>query len=151
AILRYRLWEIDLLINRALVYGLLTASLAGVYIALVIGLESSTRAITGRTGQQQVVIVVSTLVIASLVQPLRRRLQTAIDQRFYRRKYDAAKLLAAFASTLRTETDLDTLSEKLVVVVGETTQPAHVSLWLRPIGRHPAPVDAARETGAPAR
>jgi hypothetical protein len=151
AILRYRLWEIDTLINRALVYGLLTATLAALYAGLVIGLESLTAAITGQSGQQPGAIVVSTLAIAALAQPLRRRLQTVIDQRFYRRKYDAAKMLAAFSATLRTETDLGALSEKLIAVIGETTQPAHVSLWLRPTGRRPAPARVERVANGPAR
>ena len=132
AILRFRLWDIDILINRTLVYLMLTISLALIYFGLVIGLGALVRLFTGQIAQSPVVIVVSTLAIAAFFQPLRRRIQAIIDRRFYRRKYDAAKTLEAFSVTLRTETDLDRLSEQLVAVVEETMQPAHVSLWLRP-------------------
>ncbi len=130
AILRSRLWDIDTLINKALVYGLLTALLAAIYAGFIIGLANLAGAIT-RQSQQPVVLVVSTLAIAALFQPLRRRIQSIIDRRFYRRKYDAAKTLEAFSATLRNEVDLDDLSWQLVAVVQETMQPAHVSLWLR--------------------
>ena len=132
AILRYRLYEIDIIINRTLVYGLLTASLAAVYLAGVATTQAIFRALTGQEQQPQLAIVVSTLVIAALFNPLRRRIQTFIDRRFYRRKYDAAKTLGAFSAKLREETDLDALSDNLVGVVRETMQPEHVSLWLRP-------------------
>jgi hypothetical protein len=132
AILRSHLWDIDILIRRTLVYGTLTAILAAVYFGVVIGAQSVVQAITGQTGQQPVFIVVSTLLVAALFTPLRRSIQAFIDRRFYRRKYDAARTLAAFGATLRTETDLAALSEQLVAVVQETMQPAHVSLWLRP-------------------
>jgi hypothetical protein len=132
AILRYRLWDIDVLINRTLVYLMLTISLALIYFGLVIGLGALLRLFTGQLAQYPVVIVVSTLAIAALFQPLRRRIQAIIDRRFYRRKYDAAKTLEAFSVMLRTETDLDQLSEQLVAVVKETMQPTHVSIWLRP-------------------
>jgi hypothetical protein len=132
AILRYRLYGIDLLINRTLVYGSLTAMLAVVYFGGVATTQAIFRALTGQEQQPQLAIVVSTLVIAALFNPLRRRIQSFIDRRFYRKKYDAAKTLEAFSAKLRDETDLDTLSDDLVGVVRETMQPAHVSLWLRP-------------------
>ena len=130
-ILRYRLWDIDVLINRTLVYVILTISLALIYLGLVVGLGALVRLFTRELGQSPVVIVVSTLAIYALFQPLRQRIQAIIDRRFYRRKYDAARTLETFSATLRTETDLAQLSEQLVAVVEETMQPAHVSLWLR--------------------
>jgi hypothetical protein len=133
AILRYRLYEIDLLINRTLVYGSLTALLAAVYFGGVAATEAIFRALTGQEEQQpQLVVVVSTLVIAALFNPLRRRIQGFIDRLFYRRKYDAAKTLAAFSARLREEPDLERLGEDLVGVVTETMQPSHVSLLMRP-------------------
>ena len=132
AMLRYRLWDIDTILNKTLVYGLLTGLLVALYVGLILGLESLVSALTGQTGQQPVVLVVSTLAIAALFGPLRHRLQRIIDRRFYRRKYDAARTLAAFSANLRNEVDLATLCEHLVAVVEETMQPASVSLWLRP-------------------
>jgi hypothetical protein len=130
AILRYRLYEIDTLINRTLVYGVLTAMLALVYFGGIVVLQRVFVAFTGE--QSTLAVVTCTLAIAALFNPLRRRIQAFIDRRFYRRKYDAAKTLEAFSTKLREETDLDALSGDLVGVVRETMQPAHVSLWLRP-------------------
>jgi hypothetical protein len=132
AILRYRLYDIDILINCTLVYGSLTLLLAAVYFGGVTLTEAIFRTLTGQEEQPQLAIVVSTLVIAALFTPLRRRIQSFIDRRFYRKKYNAAKTLEGFSLKLRDETDLKTLSDDLVGVVSETMQPAHVSLWLRP-------------------
>jgi hypothetical protein len=130
AILRYRLWDIDVLIRLTLVYGTLTGLLVVIYAGLIVGLESLVVALSGQTSQP-VVIVVATLASAALFQPLRERIQRGIDRRFYRRKYDAAKTLAAFSATLQSEVDLRELSERLLEVVEETMQPVHLSLWLR--------------------
>ncbi len=136
AVLRYHLYGIDLLINRTLVYGSLTFLLAAAYVGSVVGLQAAFRALTGQ--ESNLAIVASTLAIAALFNPLRLRVQAFVDRRFYRRKYDAAKALEAFSAKLRNGTDLDALNEDLVGVVGETMQPAHVSLWLRPGTAHKA-------------
>jgi len=132
AILRYRLYDIDIIINRTLVYGSLTVSLALVYFGGVVTTQTLFRAITGQERLPQLAVVISTLAIAALFNPLRRRIQNVIDRRFYRRKYDAAKTLKSFSTKLRDEADLDELSNDLVRVVRDTVQPEHVSLWLRP-------------------
>jgi hypothetical protein len=132
AIVKHHLYDIDLLINRTLVYGSLTTMLVAVYVG---GIVLSQRVFVGLTGHDelpQLAIVASTLLIAALFAPLRRRIQATIDRRFYRRKYDAAKMLSVFSARLREETDLSTLSDDLVGVVKETMQPEHVTLWLRP-------------------
>jgi hypothetical protein len=131
AVLRYRLYNIDLLINRTLVYGVLTALLAALYFGGVATIQSLFRALTGQEQQPQLAIVVSTLAIAALFNPLRRRVQAFVDRRFYRKKYDAAKTLEAFGARLRDETDLEHLCGDLVSVVRETMQPKYASLWLR--------------------
>ena len=131
AILRYRLYDIDVIINRALVYGSLTVTLAAVYFGGVVGTQAAFRALTGQEQQPQLAVVVSTLAIAALFNPLRRRIQSFIDRRFYRNKYDAAKTLEIFAHRLREEVDLEVLTGELVTVVEQTIRPAHVSLWLR--------------------
>jgi hypothetical protein len=131
AVLKYRLYDIDIIINRTLVYGSLTATLVGLYFGSVATTQTILRALTGQTEQPQIAIVVSTLVIAALFNPLRRRLQTFIDRRFYRRKYDARRTLDAFSARLRDKTDLEELTYELTGVIRETMQPEHVSLWLR--------------------
>ena len=128
AILRYRLYEIDLIINRTLVYGSLTATLGLVYFGSVTTLQYLFSLLTGQGNT--LAIVASTLAIATLFNPLRRRIQGFIDRRFYRRKYDAAKTLEAFGSRLRDATDLEKLCEDLAKVVDETIHPSHISLWL---------------------
>jgi hypothetical protein len=138
AVLRSRLWDIDVIINKTLVYGSLTSLLAGIYAGLIIGLESLVGTLTGAVNQP-VVLVVSTLAIAALVQPLRKHIQALIDRRFYRRKYDATKTLVTFSATLRNEVDLEQLRAQLIAVVQETMQPTQVSLWLRSPERRPEP------------
>jgi hypothetical protein len=137
AVLRYRLYDIDIIINRALVYGSLTVSLLALYFGGIVLLQGAFVALTGE--KSTLAVVASTLAIAALFNPLRRGVQSFVDRRFYRRKYDAAKTLEAFSARLREETDLGTLGEHLIGVVGEVMQPSHVSLWLRP-------EDASRDT-----
>jgi hypothetical protein len=132
AVLRSRLFDIDIVINRTLVYGSLSVMLGLVYLGGVATTQAIFRALTGQEEQPQLAIVISTLVIAALFNPLPHRIQSFIDRRFYRRKYDAIKTLEAFSVKLRDATDLSALSDDLVGVVRETMQPAHVSLWLRP-------------------
>ena len=131
AIFRYRLYDIDMIINRALVYGALTVSLALVYVGGVAGVQAVFRLLTGQEQQPQLAVVASTLVIAALFNPLRHRVQRIVDRRFYRSKYDARKTLETFTARLRDETNLDDLTGDLAGVVRETMQPEHVSLWLR--------------------
>jgi hypothetical protein len=130
AILRYRLYGIDVLINRTLVYGTLTASLAALYFGGIVLLQMLFDLLSGQ--QSTLAVVASTLMIAALFNPLRHRIQSFIDRRFYRRKYDARRTLEVLSSKLREETNLDALSNDLVGMVRDTLEPAHVSLWLRP-------------------
>jgi hypothetical protein len=131
SILRYRLWDIDLLIRRTLIYSVLTAALVVIYSASIVLLQALFQAVTGER-QSQFVTIVSTLAIVVLFGRLARRVQALIDRRFYRRKYDAARTLASFAAGARNEVELERLSGRLVEVVQDTMQPAHVSLWLKP-------------------
>jgi hypothetical protein len=131
AILRYRLYDIDRIINRTIVYGALTVTLGLLYFGGVTATQELLRDLTGQEQQPQLVIVASTLVIAALFNPSRRRMQEFVDRRFYRRKYDARKVLEAFSSRLRDETDLDSLEAEITSAVRETLRPAHASLWLR--------------------
>jgi hypothetical protein len=136
AVLRYRLWDVDVLINKTLVYSILTGILVIVYVACIIGLQVLFQKIVNQNSDAA--IVISTLLIAALFQPLRQRIQLVIDRNFYRRKYDSARTLAAFSTVLRSEVNLNQLSEQLVAIVQETMQPAHISLWLL----HPEPSQA---------
>jgi len=145
AVLNYRLYDIDLLINRTLVYASLTATLALIYFGGVVVLQYLFRVLTGQGST--IAVVASTLAIAAFFNPLRRGVQGFVDRRFYRRKYDAAKTLAAIGSRLREETDLDALSEDVVGVARATMQPAHVSLWLGPDPKPDARSAALRQFG----
>jgi MFS family permease len=145
AILRSRLYDIDRIINKALVYGLLTGIIGALYGSIIIGLVSLTGAITGQASPNPLVLVIATLVIVVLVQPLRKRVQNTVDRRFYRRKYDAEKTLSALSASLRDEVDLEQLCEHVLAVVRETTQPAYVSLWLRVPERHGTDTATSRE------
>jgi hypothetical protein len=129
AVLRYRLYDIDRLINRTLVYGLLTVLLGAVYTAGVFGLGQLLNPVTGESA---LAVAGSTLAVAALFQPLRRRIQAVVDRRFNRRRYDAAKTIEAFSTRLRDQLDLDTLSTELLAIVDQTTEPTRASLWLRP-------------------
>jgi hypothetical protein len=131
AILRYRLWDIDVIINKALVYGSLTLLLTALYAGLIVGLESLAGLILDQQANGPLALVISTLAIAALFQPARRRIQLVIDRRFYRRKYNADKTLAGFGAMIRNEVDLSRLCEQLIAVVDETMQSTHISLWLR--------------------
>ena len=130
AITRYKLYEIDILINRTLVYGAITSMLVALYFGGIVVLQRVLVLLTGE--KSTLAVVASTLLIAALFSPLRRRIQSFIDKRFYRRKYDARKTLEIFSARLRNQTDLEALSDDLVGVVSETMQPTHVSFWLRP-------------------
>lgn len=135
AVLRYHLYDIDLIIRRTLIYGPLTGILAALYLVVVLGAQAVAQRLTGQTGQQPVIIVASTLLIAAVFNRLRHRIQALIDRRFYRSRYDAARTVETIGNTLRTETDLAALSQQFVDVVRETMQPAEVSLWLAPARR----------------
>jgi hypothetical protein len=138
SILRYRLWDIDILIRRTLIYSLLSVLLTLVYVGSVVLLQTLFRRFSGETSS--LAVVASTLTSVALFQPFRHRIQTVIDRRFYRRKYDAEKVLATFALTMRDEVDLDILSNSLVKVAEETMQPARVLLWLKQASEIPQPV-----------
>jgi hypothetical protein len=128
AILRYRLYDIDLLINRALVYGATSAGIAIAFFAGIIVLQAVLRPLTGGS---EVAVAISTLASVALFQPLRSRMQSSVDRRFYRSRYDAARTLDVFSVRLRDEVDLDAVRSDLVRAVHETVQPAHASVWLR--------------------
>jgi hypothetical protein len=152
AILRYQLLDIDQIINRALVYGSLTVTLTAVFVGLVIGLQALLGGLLGGIDQDSgVAIVLSTLAIVVLIGPLRRRLQAVIDRRFYRRKYDAAKIVEVFSATLRQEVDPDAVGERVLAVARETLQPTHASLWLRLSRPSPQSESGGAASGRPQR
>jgi hypothetical protein len=128
--LRYRLWDIDLIIRRTLIYGTLTATLTLTSVILILSLQFLVHTITGQTGDQPIFLVGSTLLIAALIRPFHRGIQRLIDRRFYRRTYDAARTMEVFSATLHQEVDLNQLREQVIHIVQETMQPTHVSLWL---------------------
>lgn len=136
AVLHYRLWDIDIIINRTLVYGTLSVTLGLIFVGLTLGLQFLVRELINQTND--ISLVASTLAIAALFEPLRSQIQTFIDRRFCRQKYDAAKTIADFGDILRNEVDLDQLTENLLAVFQETMQPTHVSLWLRPLEQQQA-------------
>lgn len=136
AVMKYRLYDIDLVINRTLVYGALTAILGAVYIGLIFGFQAL---LAPFTAESDLAIAASTLAVAALFRPARGRIQGFIDRRFYRRKVDVERILEEFSGRLREDVDLESLAARLRGVVGETMQPAHLSLWLRP-GPGSAPV-----------
>jgi hypothetical protein len=137
AIQRHRLYDIDTIINRTLVYGSVVVALVAVYIGCIVGLQALSRTLLHTHGDpnEPLTIVVSTLLIAALFQPLRRRIQRAVDRRFYRTKYDARKAVDAFGATLRQEVDIDSFQEHLLMVAQQTMEPAHLSLWLNDTSR----------------
>ncbi len=138
AVLRTRLYDIDIIINKALVYGALTGSLGALYAGMILGMASLAGTLTGAVTYQPLALVISTLAIVALVRPVRRRIQSVIDRRFYRRKYDAEKTLVRFTATLRSEVDLEQIREQLITIVEDTMQPAHATLWLNLVKRRPA-------------
>jgi hypothetical protein len=145
AIQRSHLWEIDTIIKKSLVYGLLTGLLGALYAGMIVGLTTLAGAINRQLSTNPLLLVIATLAIAAFFQPLRQRIQTFIDRRFYRRKYDAAKTLDAFSASLRDQIDLEHLCEQLLAVVRETTQPVSISLWLLPRAQHGMETARARE------
>jgi hypothetical protein len=148
ALLRYRLWDIDTLINKTLVYGLLTGILGGLYTGLILALSALAGAISGQVAEKPVVLVLSTLIIATLFRPLRTRIQALIDRRFYRQKYDAEKALAAFRTTSRNAVDLEHIQKHLLAIIQETMQPTSLSLW---VNRRPGdPTSLAKTPNADA-
>jgi len=142
AIVRYRLYDIDLIIRRTLIYALLTAALAAVYLGSVVLLQQLFRGLIGQTSN--LAIIVSTLATTALFNPLRRRIQDVVDRRFYRRKYDPGRVLDSFGAYLRDEVDRDLLSDALLSVVDDTLHPAHATLWLRDVGSGPRGYPARR-------